>query len=83
MKSTHPFPVHLVSLGGVAAPLIGYAYVQTRLFKAGNSAAHGCDQGFPEEPGSRKVTSSANSARSRLAISEPFQSKIYRILGTA
>ena len=37
----------------------------------------------PSEPGSRKVTSSASSAWSRLAISEPLQSKMYVFLGTA
>ena len=33
-------------------------------------------------PGSRKVTSSASSAVSRLAIWEPLQSQIYVFLGT-
>ena len=35
------------------------------------------------KPGSRKVTSSASGAWSRLAISEPLQSKIYVFLGTS
>ena len=39
--------------------------------------------GSVPSPGSRKVTSSASSAWSRLAISEPLQSKMYVFLGTA